>query len=211
MTIARRVGLFVAGAACGCVGHWLTTESTAPPTLSTAPTLVNVDDRLQSIDSALMEIRSRLSVVQDVQPAQVDRVTEQSSTLDPSALAATLEDLRTRLESLRVDVSQSLRVLRSGLPQLPKNPAAVEAAFIAEESEPGAIRRRHFCWTQAQVYLAYGLPDVTGNSGGNPFWGYYIDNDNGLFVIFSSGVVDMVTRLPPATGLLPRPKPPEGE
>jgi len=198
MAIGHQVGLVLAGAACGCVGWWLGANSVAGTIL---PQIVppNIVGRLESIDSSLKDVQARLSGIRNIQPGQVERTSDQSSAGGTEAIAASLKDLRSLVDSLRVDVAQSNDLIRSGLPQLAKNPGAVESAYAAEKSDPGAVRRRHFCWTQSQVYLAYGLPDVTGNSGGNPFWGYSIDEDNGLFFIFSSGVVDMVTRNPPVS------------
>jgi hypothetical protein len=74
-----------------------------------------------------------------------------------------------------------------------KNDARLVQTLDADKRDPGALLLRHFCWSRAQVYAAYGMPDVRAGSAGASEWTYLTsDQRTAVHFGFVDGRVDNV-------------------
>ena len=138
--------------------------------------------RLAQIEEALGALRQPSEPAETTSSVQPVRTND----VDVQVLRA-LQDIRNSLLSLA----------RAQAPMAAAEPGGIDkdAATLAKTIEADGYRsvdltRRHFCWTPAQVYAAYGMPDSRGGGVGASTWSYRIDGtDKWMLIQFIDGIV----------------------
>ena len=146
----------------------------------------------------LREVVSRLDAIVEMLRAPASEAARPSGAisdtaaeraLDESATVSLLHEILERLSALP-DSSTDVFSTPGGIE---KNEAQIIQTLDADKRDSRALLLRHFCWSRAQVYAVYGLPDLRAGGAGASEWTYVLGNERvALHFGFVDGRVDNV-------------------
>jgi|SRR5688572_19528475 len=146
----------------------------------------------------LREVVSRLDAIVALLRAPASEPSHPSSaitdtaaerTLDESATVSVLREILERL-SAPTNVSSDTFSTPGGIE---KNATQIIQTLDADKRDSRALLLRHFCWSRAQVYAVYGMPDLRAGGEGASEWTYVLGDERiALHFGFVDGRVDNV-------------------
>jgi len=177
--------LLTAGAGAAAVGFAACRHECGAGLVFPEATLRAVANRLEAIE-ALLRASARETAVPAIEAPAVNakRVSDE----EPASVLL-LREIRDQLSALSISPLDAVAVTGG----VEKKPARIVQMLDADKRDPKALLQRHFCWSRAQVYAAYGMPDYRGSGVGASEW-MYVLNDGGteLHFNFVEGLVNNV-------------------
>ena len=141
------------------------------------------------LDAIVEMLRASASEPSHPSGTMPDTDTAAERTLDESATIPLLREIREQLSAL----SNSTPDTFSTPGGIEKNEAQIIQTLDADKRDSRALLLRHFCWSRAQVYAVYGLPDLRAGGEGASEWTYVLGNERvALHFNFVDGRVDNV-------------------
>jgi hypothetical protein len=146
----------------------------------------------------LREVVSRLDAIIELlrapasEPSHPSRAIPETAaerTVDESATVTVLREILEQLSALRSSTSDTFSTPGG----IDKNARQIIQTLDADKRDSRALLLRHFCWSPAQVYAVYGLPDMRAGGAGSSEWTYVLgDEQVALHFGFVDGRVDNV-------------------
>jgi len=178
-------GLLIAGAMLPALASC---EARAPDP-AVAAELADITRKLETTNELLRAIEKQLGQAALREPpssgAPLARV--EARPPDPDALerltAVLTEQFRAmqaQIDALPSTTAQAEPIPRR--PPFPKQIDAVTATINRFLENPEAERARHFQWSQAEVYAAYGTPDQIDPAPLLVYWYYKLPQDKGMLM-----------------------------
>jgi hypothetical protein len=153
---------------------------------------------LVSSPEPLREIVTRLDAIiamlrapatEPSSPSRAISDTAAERTVDESMTVSVLREILEQL-SARTNLSTSPSSTPGGIE---KDATQIIQTLDADKRDPRALLLRHFCWSPAQVYAVYGLPDLRVGGAGASEWTYVLEDERvALHFGFVDGRVDNV-------------------
>lgn len=183
--VVQSIVLFMAGAGVAALGFVTSRHEGGEEIVFPEAPLRALSSRLEAIE-ALLRASARETAVPSIEAPAVDarRVPDE----EPASVLL-LREIRDRLSALSISPLNTVAVPGG----VEKNAVRIVQVLDTDKRDPKALLQRHFCWSRAQVYAAYGMPDYRGSGIGASEW-MYVLNDGGteLHFNFVEGLVNNV-------------------